>query len=227
MDNILAIVTLAGLVILGIGYLIVIVAGFKHHFVTGLIAMIPGVNILVIPSTWDKASSGFILGIVGLVIAAGGWFGGNGQIYMPNALVGKNEQAAVVQAGSVQSDAAKQDPQQTSATGEQPAETDSAVAEVTQPSSPLIAIGSQKTEGLIMPLPNKPLYMLTYQQIENSELSGLLGQYIRITDSSRQATEGKLLNIEADQLLLQKQEGSESIALSDIAQLEKLVKVAQ
>lgn len=74
----MALVALAGIGILLFlfSYLAYIVSGFKHHPVTGLIAIFPVLNVVTLPSLWHKNGRRLIIGFVGLLIAVGSWMFG-------------------------------------------------------------------------------------------------------------------------------------------------------
>ena len=71
----MALVALAGIGILLFlfSYLAYIISGFKHHPVTGLIAIFPVLNVVTLPSLWHKNGRRLIFGFVGLLIAIGSW----------------------------------------------------------------------------------------------------------------------------------------------------------
>lgn len=74
----MALVALAGigLLLFIYSFLVYIFAGFKHHPVTGLIAMLPVLNVVTLPSLWHVTGRKLIIGFIGLLIAAGSWFMG-------------------------------------------------------------------------------------------------------------------------------------------------------
>ena len=74
----MALVALAGigLLLFIYSFLAYIFAGFKHHPVTGLISMLPVLNIVTLPSLWHTTGRKLIIGFIGLLIAAGSWFMG-------------------------------------------------------------------------------------------------------------------------------------------------------
>ena len=74
----IALVALAGigLLLFLYSFLAYIFAGFKHHPVTGLISMLPALNIVTLPSLWHVTGRTLVIGFVGLIIAAGGWMMG-------------------------------------------------------------------------------------------------------------------------------------------------------
>ena len=62
-----------GLLLFLYSFLAYILAGFKHHPVTGLISMLPVLNIVTLPSLWHLVGRKLIIGFVGLLIAGGSW----------------------------------------------------------------------------------------------------------------------------------------------------------
>ena len=62
-----------GLLLFLYSFLAYIIAGFKHHPVTGLISMLPVLNIVTLPSLWHLVGRKLIIGFVGLLIAGGSW----------------------------------------------------------------------------------------------------------------------------------------------------------
>lgn len=216
MENIFGIVTLVGLGLVIIGYLLVVLAGFKHHFVTGLIAMIPVLNLVVMPSTWHKAGFGFIIAFVGLLLALGGWFGG-GDRYLDEKLsvVSNGTPTPVVSAPESGNTAEAVETETTEQTADDQAEQETVVEDTVTESKP---------GGNVIPLPNKPLYHLSYQQVGLDELSKLTGEYIRVTDNQRHRIEGKLMQYQDQQLQISQQQEVHTLMQGDITQIEKIVK---
>lgn len=75
----LFIVSAIGLLIFLIAYLMIVIASFRHHPVTGLISLIPGINLVVLPSIWAQTGKAFGISFVGLMIALAGWYTGGHQ----------------------------------------------------------------------------------------------------------------------------------------------------
>ncbi|QLQ30834.1 MAG: hypothetical protein HZT40_03555 [Candidatus Thiothrix singaporensis] len=65
-----------GMLLFLVGWLSVVVAGFRRHPLTGLLALMPGVNIVALPSLWHKVSGWVITAFVGAVLAVIAWFAG-------------------------------------------------------------------------------------------------------------------------------------------------------
>ncbi len=79
MEFALVALTGIGLLLFIYSFLAYIFAGFKHHPVTGLISMLPVLNIVTLPSLWHITSRKLIFGFIGLLIAAGSWMMGTEQ----------------------------------------------------------------------------------------------------------------------------------------------------
>ncbi|MGV6809846.1 MAG: hypothetical protein ACWA5U_08220 [bacterium] len=214
MESILGIATLVGLVLLVIGYLLIVFAGFRHHTMTGIIAMIPVLNILIIPSTWHRASAGFIIGTVGLVVATIGWLLGGSSYFYQHFSIPKPAPQQQTANQQVQPSAVPL-PQ-----GEKAAPKEEKPAEEQNPLS-------NRPIGAIIPLPDKPLYKLVYKDADRNELKQLIGEYIRITDKKKLRYEGKLENIKGEKISLKAGINTADFKLSDIAQIEKIVKTDQ
>jgi hypothetical protein len=214
MENIFGIVTLVGLGLVIIGYLLVVLAGFRHHFVTGLIAMIPVVNLVVIPSTWHKAGFGFIMAVIGLLLALGGWFGG-GDRYIDEKLstVSNSDPAPMVNSS------------ETSET-EKPAEASEPVTDDNAQQENSQTEAENKPEGNVIPLPSKPLYHLSYQQVNLNELSRLIGEYIRVTDNNKHRIEGKLMRYQDQALHINQQQEIHTLMQAEVVLVEKIVKTS-
>lgn len=81
MEYVLPAVLVLGVLLFVISWLIVIAAGFKNHPVTGIVALIPGLNLLILPSIWYRVDAWVITGFVGLLLTVGAWFlGGADQL---------------------------------------------------------------------------------------------------------------------------------------------------
>ena len=83
MSLLLIILAAIGLFIFLISYLKLVVASFKHHPVTGLISLIPGVNLVVLPTILGKTGKTFPASVFGLVLAIIAWYAGGNQ-YLDN-----------------------------------------------------------------------------------------------------------------------------------------------
>ena len=76
MELALTIIAGLGALLFIVSYLSYVASGFRHHFVTGIISALPVLNVVTLPSLWDKSRGKFVIGFIGLVIAAVAWFMG-------------------------------------------------------------------------------------------------------------------------------------------------------
>lgn len=73
MEYVLPAALVLGILLFVIGWLVVIVQGFNRHPLTGILALIPGLNLLILPSLWHRVGAWFIVSLVGFLLAAGSW----------------------------------------------------------------------------------------------------------------------------------------------------------
>jgi len=52
----------------------IIFTSFRHHIITGLIALVPGLNLVILPSIWDKIGRAFIISTISLGVAVATWY---------------------------------------------------------------------------------------------------------------------------------------------------------
>ena len=88
-ELVLTIIAGVGVLLFLVSYLAYIVTGFKHHFVTGIISALPVLNVVTLPSLWDKGRGKFLTGFIGLVLAGGAWVLGANKT-VSNYLTNKN-----------------------------------------------------------------------------------------------------------------------------------------
>ena len=79
MELTILIAAVVGIIVFAACFLKFAYEGFRHHPVTGLLALIPGINLIALPTLWHKTGKSVMIGAVALVIAAGTWFAGAGQ----------------------------------------------------------------------------------------------------------------------------------------------------
>ncbi len=69
-------ITAIGVFLFSISYIKFDYEGFRHHFVTGLLALIPVVNLIALPTLWDRTRGMLLIGLGGLIAAIIAWFAG-------------------------------------------------------------------------------------------------------------------------------------------------------
>lgn len=87
----LFIAAIISLVVFFISYFRIVISAFRHHTVTGLISIFPGINLTVLPTVWGKMSSSFMLSIVSLGVSVGAWYAGGNQHLMINSSIHANK----------------------------------------------------------------------------------------------------------------------------------------
>lgn len=188
-----------GLFVFVIAYLRIIIASFRHHTVTGLISMIPGINLAVLPTVWVKINKAFPMSVLGLAMTLGGWYMG-GNLYLD-----KNQISLISKPQNTQTTSPTQFPvvQKNKAT-------------------PI----KHKTKE--QPLPQKPLYYIRFKKVAISQLDSLLNQYIRIQLIDDRELEGKNIKSSSTTLLIETySNGSKQVvkvSSKHIRTLEKLVR---
>lgn len=199
MEYLLIIAFAIGLLLFVLSWLRVIIAGFVHHFLTGIVAIIPVVNVLVLPSVWHQVYGLVMAGFIGLLLAVATWFAGaDKQVY-------QYAQQAGIQLPSKQVS-------EPVATGVLPPHQDTVAVKLpnantqtpatntkaTDPSKPAEPLPTGKE------LPKTALFSMSYKSVEPKQLIDYQGQYIRLTQKDRRQYEGKLLGTEADSLRIER-----------------------
>lgn len=190
-----------GMLLFVASWLRVIIAGFAHHFVTGMVSAVPVINLLILPGIWHKVYAWVLAGIIGLLIAVGSWYAGAEQhVYRYAADSGI----------SVLPPAAEG---QTTGAAQTAAQEDYAAEET--PAAPL-APGQE--------LPKKSLYKMTYQTVGSRSLDKYVGSYVRITRTDRKTFEGKILGPADNGIMIERRENGgvieQRIGFDDITAAE-------
>lgn len=214
-----------GLLLFVLGWLMVVIAGFQRHPVTGLFALLPGINLVALPSLWHRVSGWVITGFVGVLLALVAWFAGaNAQVSRHAQALGMDVAAPPVEAAVVPA------PQSVTHTVELAAERQQAApapatqqlalaipaaapvpaqAEAVQPAPPPAPAPLPPTEDL----PANALYHVVFKEIGVDKLSGTEGKYVRITQKDGRRREGKVLSASADSIELEERMDSGSVTL--------------
>ncbi|MGK0271228.1 MAG: hypothetical protein ACI88H_001885 [Cocleimonas sp.] len=205
----LLILAALGALLFIISYLGYVVSGFKHHFVTGLISTLPVLNIITLPSLWDKSSRKFIVGLIGLIIFIGAWFLGADK-GIQNLISGQsntsNEKVIISVAPNNKSGGTKN--------------TNSSIVTT-------LPIKSKRTTSLnesnMLDLPNKALYKMGFEVVPVSQISTLQGRIVQITKTDNLQIEGRIKNVSPGSVIL---EGifENELPIASIKQLRLMVK---
>lgn len=210
---------LALIIIVGIGillflasYLAYVIVGFKHHFVTGIISLFPGLNIVTVPSLWHQSSKKVITGFFGLTIATVAWFMG-GDTGIRNILSPQNINENVVIRNTISNNANQQK---------------STIN--TEVSQALIVSNSRKPvahfiESEMQSLPQKALYKMSFDKVPVDRIDTLQGRIVQVIKINNDQVEGRIKKISASSVLLGNGVETE-IPLTNIKQLSLMVKKA-
>jgi len=208
----LALTILAGLgalifVFCFIGY---VLSGFKHHFVTGLISMLPVLNIVTLPSLWDKNSRKFLTGLVALVITSGAWFMGadNGfQNLVSRGNLSSNEEVVISSASN--STTAIKVPSSNNQ----------------QINNPVTKTSFNYDEEDMFALPSKALYVMGFDIVPINQISSLKGRIVQITNNNNELIEGRVKSIAPGSVIVDGDLENE-LPIASIKQLKLMVKKA-
>ena len=208
----LAFTILAGLgaLLILIGYLGFVFAGFKHHFVTGIISALPVLNIVTVPALWSKAGRKIIISVLGIIIVATSWFlGANTGIQKYVGMLKGNKQAT-------QSIITASPANNTTIPSSSSAPVIPAVTPLT--TNPQHAIDESKMQQL----PKKALYRMSFEVVPVDKIQSLKDRVVKIITTNNDQLEGSISNITASSIIIQ---GNE-LPIANIKKISLMVKKA-
>jgi len=205
MELAVLIAAVVGIVLFALSYLKFAYEGFRYHVITGFLALIPVINLIALPTLWDRTYRMLIVGIIGLAIAAGAWFAGadqtfwgywnrsHKQVASPALSSGSNNNGAAPTAGT--------------------------------------ASGTSNTQAdnntYSSLLPSKALYRLDFETAAPDQIKAFVGRIVRITNSEHEVTIGRIQSVTPASVFIERT-GSAHIAyemvLSNIKTVEVMVK---
>ena len=212
MEIAVLIAAIIGITLFAISYLKFAFEGFRFHPVTGLLALIPLLNLIALPTLWDRTYKMLIIGVIGLAIAAGAWFAGAGKTFQ--GYWGGNQETTAISAPATTSN--------------------NASALINGKSSSTIESDNQNTaalnqERLLTRLPSKAMYRLDFESVPTNKIQALIGRIVRIKDVDHNETDGRITSLTNSSVFIE-QSGDGQIAyemmLSNIQSLEVMVKKA-
>lgn len=221
MELALTIIAGIGVLLFLIGYLGFVVAGFKHHFVTGIISALPVLNIVTIPALWHKVSKKFLLSILGIALVGGSWFMG--------ADKGINKTIAKLKGEKVQLIGNTTNSNQTSLNiNRATSSTTIASAPSSQTfSNPYTEKQRYIDESNVIPLPSKALYSVRFEAIPLNNISALKGRTIQIVTKDNQLYEGQVTALSTSSIVVQPRGSvANELPIANIKQLRLMVKKA-
>lgn len=221
MELALSIALIVGIILFVIGLFIVVLGGFRHHFFTGIIALIPFLNIIILPSVWHRSHIGFYLGVIGAFLAVGAWYGGGNQHLVTQAgQFGLSLPSATQQSVNTMSNTT----QKNNNVAEKSVENTVEVKKEVVPEQAKVS----DYEGDIKELPKQILYSLVFETIEDNDTSGLSDEHVRVLQKKGKIIEGKVLESNSSSLVIEYVENSANVTFEvkadTIVKLEQLVK---
>ncbi len=206
MEYVLLGVLLLGVALFLLGWLVMAGLCFQRHPITGLVALIPGVNVLTLPAMWHRVGGWVITSFIGVLLAAVAWLAGaNQHVYRHAQAMGMNVSASVNTAALTVEIPTKAAPGThtidilPNARAEQPA---LAAAAPTTP-APAPEPKPQDVLAGAKSLPSSALYHVVFKPLELGKLSSNVGQYVRITQKDGRKREGKLVTASANDIGLE------------------------
>ena len=208
-ELVLTIIAGVGVLLFLVSYLAYIVTGFKHHFVTGIISALPVLNVVTLPSLWDKGRGKFLTGFIGLVIAGGAWVLGANKT-VSNYLTNKNFTSSKTEILNTDTT------QGVNSTNRQASSNN-----LTTPrnrSNPI-------DESDMLGLPSKALYTMQFDPVPVNQIGTLQGRIVKITNLQNEETEGRIKAVTASSVVVEGKYENE-IPIATIKQVLFMVKKA-
>lgn len=197
-----------GILLFAISYLKFAYEGFRYHLITGLLALIPVINLVALPTLWDRTNRMLMVGLVGLIIAGAAWFLGAGKTF--HAYWGNNQTQIAA-------------PAATSST------TPIATAPVAGTTTPASTTKIGTVERRVSLLPSKALYRLDFESASADQIKSFTGRIVKITSVDHTVTDGRIQSVTPSSVFIE-QSGDGQIAyemmLGNIKSIEVMVKRA-
>ena len=194
-------ITAIGIFLFSISYFKFAYEGFRHHFITGLLALLPVINLIALPTLWDRTRSMLIIGLVGLIAAIIALFAGADKAFE-----------------AVRSD------RNTPIAATQTIPGTTGISTIVNNDT---QNGSKETRLSL--LPGKALYRLDFESASPNQIRSFAGRIVRITSSDHTVTDGRIQNFTQSSVFIE-QPGDGNIAyelmLSNIKSIDVMVKRA-
>jgi len=231
MENALTIIAVLGGLLFVYSFIKYALTGFRYHPVTGLLALIPVVNIITLPTLMDsKIIRLIIVGVIGLSLAIAAWFlGADKSIYQHiSALRG---QSAPISTTNI---AANREQNTRMATTAMAPVVQSTPSIKNNPSAETIVASSHEQIAPkpvhLVNLPKQALYNMLFIDAPVQQLSTLKGRIVRIITREDSVIEGRLQKASSSSVFITKT-GDGNIAyemlISNIKQVKVLIKRSQ
>lgn len=229
MENALTIMAVLGGLLFVFSFVKYALIGFRYHPVTGLLALIPVVNLITLPTLMDgKVIRTIIIGIVGLLLAGASWFlGADKSLYRHiSALRGQPVATSLEQKipqgknPAVFTNNVTGLPPQSQATGTTKNGTSEAIPASAETQSTPQSV-------YLVNLPKRALYSIEFVDAPIEQLNTLVGRVVHITTSKNSTVEGKVQKATKSSVFIMRN-GSENtpyeMLISNIKKLKVLIK---
>ncbi len=226
----LTIVAILGFLLFLLSYLRFMFAGFKHHPVTGVIASIPVLNVLVLPTLWYRTGKFLVFGLFALALAVAAWFMGaeKGINHYTSTLLGKSlpsvtQQTTSQTAGTATVPAAAvATPVAPQGTAEPQANQPAAIQNTPQPTTHSQVKQISFDESQLQSLPGKALYKMSFEDVPVNTITSLTGRIVRLLDKDHKMIEGRVATIGASSVTIEQTNHSGTGLELPIANIKKL-----
>lgn len=249
MDYLFLAFLILGLLLIAGAYLFIVFRSFQNHFVTGLLALLPVVNLLIVFIMWRDMRYGFYLSILGLMLAGSAWYLGADKqlVSSSSSLLSSLSQSTEPTASS---ESTGQNKESASSNDDKDAKSHSLSLpipisrpqEIEVPNADVVEADAieevkveVKTENdddyIIRPAPplsrNQPLPVVeekeVFESISVADLDSYVDKVVRVETDNGREIEGKVLSVEGDTLSLETRIAEGTVAYS--IKLDKLSQV--
>lgn len=222
MENVLTIIAILGGLLFIFSFVKYAITGFRYHPVTGILALIPVVNLITLPTLMDaKIVRVVIIGIIGLIFSIAAWFlGANESLYQHiSALRGQSTLSASVERKTTEK-------QTTTASIDGSSKNNQAII-----SANTSATTNESPVALPQPvyrvnLPKQALYNMKFIEAPIEQIETLKGRVVQIITRKNALIEGRVQKATAASVFIIRAD-NETIAhemlLSNIKQLKVLI----
>ena len=222
MEIMLTIVAIIGGLLFIFSYLKFVLSGFRYHPITGLLAFIPVVNLITLPTLMDdKLVRTILLGVLGLILAVGAWFLGADKSLQKHISTLRGEPTIISsnKQGLMENKQKAISPPDTTTT-EKIATTEEVI--------PASGVTQQIPQTVYFEtLPKHALYSMEFIETSVQQIKTLKGRVVRITSTNDTIIEGQIQSVEKGSVFISKS-GEGNVAyemlIGNIKQLLVMVK---
>lgn len=203
MDLALIIIAGLGALLFLLSYLGYVFTGFKHHIVTGIIAIMPILNIVTVPSQWHKSRNKIIMGFIGLAMAVAAWLMGADKSYqklIKQRTLANNSNEQIILSSQ--------------------ADTNSNNGSTIAP----LANQNVYDESKLQSLPQQALYKMHFEIVPLEKISTLANRIVQIKMKDGNLIEGRVRQTTAGSVILDGTAADNELPLANIKELKLMVK---